>query len=92
MLPKLENVGGAMNVQTSSEFDCSQIEDLGDNQIVKGEITCAGSQSTPGGAGSTPTSSGSSPTRTNAAVNLGINVPAVMGGTSVVAALLHLLL
>ena len=75
-----------MNVQTSATFDCSPIKQYGDSQVVKGEITCAGQQDTPGSAGSTPTGSGASSSPTGAAAPL--RVPMVMGGGSLLAWLL----
>ena len=96
MLPGLKNVNGAMNVQTSANFDCTQIQQFKDNQTVKGEVTCAGQQSTPGGAGTTPTgtSSGSSASSTgkSAAGHFDANLPMLIAGILVVVGLLQMLL
>ena len=96
MLPGLKNVNGAMNVQTSANFDCSQIQPFKDNQTVKGEVTCAGSQSTPGSAGTTPTGTGSgssaSSTGKSAAGHFDASLPMVTAGTLVIVGLLQMLL
>lgn len=81
-------------MQTSSNFNCDPINGLKSNQVVKGAVTCAGEQSNPGGIGSTPTgtgASGSSPTK-GAAMHYEANVPMVMGGTSILAVFLQMLL
>ena len=75
-----------MNVQTSANFNCDPINAYGTSQVVKGAITCAGQQSTPGSAGSTPTGSGTSTSSSAAAVPL--RVPAAIGGGSLLAWLL----
>ena len=95
MLPALKNVGGALNVQSSGNFSCDAINNLG--QVVKGSNTCAGDLETPGGAGTTPTgtssgSSASSTSKSAASGNFQANVPAVVGGVSLIAGLVHLLL
>lgn len=94
VLPGLRNVNGAMNVQTSANFDCAPIQEFADNQTVKGELTCAGQQSTPGSAGTTPTGtgSGSSPTGQGAAGRFDVNVPMVTAGTLMAIGLLQMLL
>lgn len=83
-----------MNVQTSANFDCAPIQEFADNQTVKGELTCAGQQSTPGSAGTTPTGtgSGSSPTGQGAAGRFDVNVPMVTAGTLMAIGLLQMLL
>jgi len=95
-LPKLSNVGGAMNVQTSSQFNCDPIEALGSqgNQVVKGAITCAGSESQPGNPSSAPsgTATGSSPTGSASSAASALNLPSAVGGVSIFAGLLQLLL
>jgi len=78
-----------MNVQTSAQFNCDPINAFGSGQVVRGAITCAGSQSNPGSSTST-SSSGSSSTSTGAAAPL--SVPSFVGGTSILAGLLQLLL
>ncbi|MCJ1355110.1 MAG: hypothetical protein MMC33_005101 [Icmadophila ericetorum] len=93
-LPDLTNVGGALNVQTSANFNCNNITSLESSQVVKGSVTCAGEQSNPGGVGSTPTGTGAStstPTK-GAAVHYEAHAPLVMGGTSLLAVLLQMLL
>ena len=62
---------------------------------MKGTYVCAPGQSKPGGAGTHPSataSSGSKPTGKSAAGHLDVNYPAVIGGTSILAGLLQLLL
>ena len=95
MLPKLSNVGGALNVQTSAQFDCTPIKNLG--QVVKGKVTCAGEQSKPGGADSTPTGTGASSSASStssaksAAGHFVVNVPIVIAGVTLVTGLFQLL-
>ncbi|MCJ1412815.1 hypothetical protein MMC19_006914 [Ptychographa xylographoides] len=94
-LPKLQNVGGAMNVQTSATFDCDPINALGNtgNQVVKGAITCAGSQSSPGSSTSgSPSSGGSSSSSSSGAAVPGVTFPVALGGTSILGMLLQFLL
>jgi len=78
-----------MNVQTSAQFNCDPINALQSSQVVRGAVTCAGSQSNPGS--STSTSTGSSPSTTKGAA-AALSVPTFVGGTSILAGLLQLLL
>ena len=95
-LPHLSNVGGAMNVQTSAQFNCSGIEALGNNgnQVVKGAITCAGSEAEAGNPSSAPsgTATGSSASSTSSGAAVPLNLPSAVGGVSILAGLLQLLL
>lgn len=80
-LPKLSNVLGAMNVQTSANLDCSKINNFGSNQVVKGSVFCQAAVSDPGAAGTTPTgSSSAAASSTGAAAPL--DMSAAIGGLS----------
>ena len=84
-----------MNVQTSATFDCDPINALGNtgNQVVKGAITCAGSQSSPGSSTSgSPSSGGSSSSSSSGAAVPGVTFPVALGGTSILGMLLQFLL
>ena len=78
-----------MNVQTSAQFNCDPINNLQNTQVVRGAVTCAGSQSDPGS--STSTSTGTSSAKTSGAA-APLCVPSFVGGTSILAGLLQLLL
>ncbi|KAL9596425.1 MAG: hypothetical protein Q9219_005809 [cf. Caloplaca sp. 3 TL-2023] len=93
-LPALTQVQGAFNMQTSGKFDCSAFDKYEDNKVIKGKYTCRGSETKPGGAGSNPsgTSSGSAASGTSSAGQFQANLPAVLGGTSLMAGLLQLVL
>jgi len=93
-LPALTQVRGAFNLQSSGQLDCSAFQaDSGSKQVIKGHYTCKGSVAKPGGQGSkASSSSGSTPTGKSAAGHVEINFPAVMGGATLVAGLLQLIL
>jgi hypothetical protein len=60
-LPSLKDAQGAFNIQSTGNLDEScKIFDgqAGQNDVIKGKYTCAGTLSNPGGADSTPTSTG----------------------------------
>lgn len=81
-------------MQSSGQLDCSAFQaDKSSKQVIKGNYVCQGSVAKPGGAGTKASSSSSStPTSKSAAGQLDVNFPAVMGGASLVAGLLQLLL
>ena len=81
-------------MQTSGKFDCSAFDKYDQNKVIKGNYVCKGSETKPGGAGTKPsgTSSASSASGTSIAGHFQANFPAVMGGTSLVAGLLQLVL
>lgn len=82
-------------MQTSaSNFSCSTFDTDRKNKVMKGTYVCAPGQSKPGGAGTRPsgTSSGSKPSGSSAAGHLDVNYPAIIGGTSILAGLLQLVL
>jgi len=62
-IPELDDVRGAMNLQSSENIDeiCSHFQGLKGDRTIKGPYTCAGERSNPQGQGSLPdgTSSGS---------------------------------
>lgn len=81
-------------MQSSGQLDCSAFEaDSTTKQVIKGHYVCSGSVSKPGGAGtSASASSTSKPTGKSSAGHIEANFPAVMGGTSLIAGLLQLIL
>ncbi|KAI9848153.1 MAG: hypothetical protein M1837_000827 [Sclerophora amabilis] len=96
-LPALSVVQGGFNAQSSEVIEgddgpCTDFQDQKDQGIIRGRFVCKGEQEKPGSAGTTPTSSGSSPTNSGAAGQVTANALDVMGFSSIVAALLHLLL
>ncbi|MCJ1454999.1 hypothetical protein MMC28_005352 [Mycoblastus sanguinarius] len=96
-LPGLTQVAGAFNMQSSGTLDCSAFQaDKSSKQVIKGNYVCQGSEAKPGGAGTKPSASASSSsskaTGKSDAGHVDINFPAVMGGTSLIAGLLQLIL
>ena len=81
-------------MQSSETLDCTAFaSDKNSKQVIKGNYVCQGSVSKPGGAGTKASASSSSkPTGKSAAGHIEINFPAVMGGTSLIAGLLQLVL
>ena len=93
-LPSLTRIAGAFNMQTSaSNFSCSAFDEYNKNKVMKGHYVCASGVSKPRGAGTRPSASSSSkPTGKSAAGHLDVTYPAIYGGTSLLAALLQLML
>ncbi|MCJ1473049.1 hypothetical protein MMC13_001698 [Lambiella insularis] len=94
-LPKLTSVIGAMNVQSSAQFDCTPINGLGSggSQVVRGAITCQGAEAQVGNPSSAPSGTGSpSASQTAKSLAVPLTVPTLMGGTGILAGLLQLLL
>ncbi len=93
-LPGLTQIQGALNIQTSGQFDCSAFDKDRTNKVIRGHYQCAGSQTKPGTAGTSAsgTSSGSTASATSSAGRDVLNFPAVVGGSAIVAGLLHLFL
>ena len=81
-------------MQTSGQFDCSAFDKDRSNKVIKGNYVCQGSETKPGTAGTkaSGTSSSSTASATSSAGRSQVNVAAVMGGSSIVAGLLHLFL
>ena len=72
-------------MQSSGDLNCSAFQ--------AGNYVCSGSVSKPGGAGTKASASSTSkPTGKSSAGHFEINLPAVMGGTSIIAGLLQLVL
>ncbi|PSK34473.1 hypothetical protein C1H76_9413 [Elsinoe australis] len=94
-LPKLSNVAGAFNLQSSANIDqtCSRFQPLtGRDNVIKGEFTCRGMQSRPGGVGTPASGSSSSSSQSGAAgKELYARSSAVTGVLGVFAALLGML-
>lgn len=101
-LPKLMDVRGAFNMQSSKDISdaCGHFEPLsGPNNVIKGTYTCSGRQQKPGGTGTLPsgtnsgngdgTSSGSSASGSSAATALKIS--GATGLMGVVAAIFGML-
>lgn len=79
-------------MQTSaSNFSCDTFDQDHKNKVMKGTYTCQGGVAKPSGAGSKPASS-AKPSPSSPAHRLNVQYPAVIGGTSVFAGLLQLLL
>lgn len=94
-LTKLSSVVGAMNVQSSAQFDCSTINGFGQSgsQVVRGAITCQGAEAQVGNPSSAPSGTGSSSaSQTSKALAVPLTVPTLVGGTGILAGLLQLLL
>lgn len=93
-LPALTQVKGAFNIQSSGDVDCSAFDaDKKTKQVIKGNYVCSGMVSKPGGAGTKASASSSSkPTSKSSAGLIEVNFPAVMGGASLIAGLLQLVL
>ncbi len=81
-------------MQSSGDFNCSAFQaDKSSKQVIKGNYVCSGSVSKPGGAGTKASASSSSkPTGKSSAGHIEVNFQAVMGGTSLIAGLLQLVL
>ena len=79
-------------MQSSSELDCSAFDKDHTNKVIKGKYTCLGKITKPGGADTKPSGTGSSPSSTAAASNFDPKFPAMVGGSSLIAGLLQLLL
>lgn len=89
-LPALTQVRGAFNMQSSGTLNCSAFDQDNSNKVIKGNYVCRGSLSKPGGANTKPSSS---PTSSSSAAHpLNVNIPTVMGGTSILAGLLQFIL
>ncbi len=86
-------VKGAFNLQSSGQLDCSAFQaDAGSKKVIKGHYTCQGSVAKPGGQGSkASSSSGSTPTGKSAAGRVDVNFPLIMGGSTLIAGLLQLI-
>lgn len=92
-LPDLSRVAGAFNMQTSSSnFSCDAFDKNHNDKVIRGKYVCSGGVSKPRGAGTSVTSTGSGSKPTGAAGHIEVNYPALVGGTSIIAGLLQLLL
>lgn len=93
-LPALSQVQGAFTLVTTEEFNCDPFDEARDNKIIKGEYRCEGKNADPTKAGgSKPSStSGSGADQTGAASPLDLQLPLVMGSSSLVAIILQLFL
>lgn len=81
-------------MQSSGELNCSAFsDDKNSKQVIKGNYVCSGSVSKPGGAGTKASASSTSkPTGKSSAGHTDANFPAIIGGTSLIAGLLQLVL
>jgi hypothetical protein len=93
-LPKLKDVKGGFNMQSTSEIDCSGFQALRDSEVIQGTYTCkttADAQSGVDSGSGTDSSSGASPSGSKgAAVSYDVN--SAVAGLSVVGGLLGMLL
>jgi len=101
-LPKLMDVRGAFNLQSSKDISdaCNHFEPLsGPNNVIKGTYACAGAQQKPGGSGTLPsgTNSGngngtsSSGSSTSSSASSALKITGATGLMGVVAALFGML-
>ena len=90
-LPALTQVQGAFNLQTSARIDCSAFDDLSSKKVIRGKYTCLGSRARPGSQGTGSGSDGGSEEE-SAAGQIQANLPTLLGGTSLLAGLLQIIL
>ena len=81
-------------MQTSAtNFSCDAFEQNRKDKVIRGRFVCSGGVEKPRGAGTTPTTEdGANPSGTGAAGHVQVNYPVVVGGSSILAGLLQLLL
>ena len=82
-------------MQTSAtNFSCDAFEQNRKDKVIRGRFVCAPGVEKPRGAGTTPTGTGdgANPSGTGAAGHVHVNYPVVVGGSSILAGLLQLLL
>ncbi|KAL8857329.1 MAG: hypothetical protein Q9178_006095 [Gyalolechia marmorata] len=91
-LPALTQVQGAFNLQTSARIDCSAFDDLSSRKVIRGKYTCLGSRARPGRDGTGSGSDGGSEEESGAAGQIQAHFPALLGGTSLLAGLLQIIL
>jgi hypothetical protein len=95
-LPALADCKGTFNMQSSGNISCDPFQQDANNKVIKGAYFCASGstnvQSSATGTGST-TGSGASPTGTKGAAPFtSADMPAVVGFSSFIAALVQMLL
>lgn len=80
-LPKLDDVQGGFNLQTTAEFDCSEFDAYNSDQVIKGSpYTCKGKQSNPTTADGNPGADGNSTNSTDKGGEAGrVGVSALLG-------------
>ncbi|KAL1978004.1 hypothetical protein VTN31DRAFT_863 [Thermomyces dupontii] len=86
--PALEQVSGGFNVQSNNDFDCSQFDDLRDNDAIQGTYECKANERNPTSMDGSSTSGDDSESEDAAVSNL---VPPT-GLTALVCGLLALLM
>lgn len=92
-LPNLQEVKGGFNMQSTGSFQCSQFDNLHNNNVIQGSYTCKASTSNPttmGGTG-TSTSSGSASSSSKSSASNLVNVQMV-GLTAIIGGLLQAML
>jgi hypothetical protein len=91
-LPKLDDVKGGFNMQSTASIDCSSFQSEHSSGNIQGTFTCKTTADAKSGTGSSSTSSssGSSTTSKSAAISYSVNDAIV--GASVVGGLLQMLL
>lgn len=92
ILPALNQVRGAFNIQTSGQFNCSAFQKLNSNKAIKGKFFCSGNQEKPGTADPSSTSSGGKTSKTGAAIHFEVSLPRILCGSSVIASFLQFFL
>jgi hypothetical protein len=87
--PKLDDVRGGFNLQTTQEFDCSAFDKLHSSGVIKGDqyickAKLSEARSSEGGASTTGGSgSGRNNTKSAASGRVGINAFALLAGAAV---------
>jgi hypothetical protein len=93
-LPALQEVKGGFNMQSTGSFQCSQFDNLHNNNVIQGSYTCKAAVSNPttmdGNSGTSTSSGAAASSSKSSASNLG-NVPMV-GLTAIIGSLLQAML
>ena len=76
---------------SSSNFTCDDFDEKNRGKVIRGKYVCSGGVSKPRGAGTSATNDAQNGTE-GAAQHIQVSYPALIGGTSVLAGLLQLLL
>lgn len=96
-IPKLENVKGGFNIQSTGDFDCDGFDKKHKNKVIRGSYTCSAKKSNPkskngqSGTSSGTASKSSSTSSEGAAPGNVANVP-TMGMAAIFGALLQFVL
>jgi len=93
-VPDLQEVKGGFNMQSTGSFQCSQFDNLHNNNVIQGSYTCKSQATNPttmdGNSGTSTSSGAAASSSKSSASNLG-NVPMV-GLTAIIGSLLQAML